>query len=161
MSKSEDKKPVELKADLVAASEKIAPGWKVDTSTGVMTLDAGVIESMLPEGQTLESHLEHQKTMDLIKHALGHSGSQVAGKTFKDNKNLEAITFHTPTGVGKNFMEGEFRRHGVSRPVGGGEATTYAGAISYVKHEVISTRTKAEWNHIKDQFKAAALELGL
>lgn len=159
--KTAEKKPVTFKADLLEASAKAASNWTVDGATGVMTLEAGVIETMLPEGQTLKSHLEHQEAMDLIKSALTHSGLKPAGEAFKANKDLETITFKVPT-FGKNYVEAEFRRHGISRPFGGvGEATTYAGAIGYSKHEVVSTRPKSEFVAMKDQFKSLAAELGL
>lgn len=157
---TEATKEITFKADLRESADTIVTVMHGDKETGVITVDASVIEKLMPEGQTLESHLAHQRTFDLISNAFALAGVEKSNELMAANKALESTSYKVPT-FGKNYLEGSFKRHGVSRAPGSAEVTNYVGAVGVAKHEVISTRTQSESKAIKDHFKAIALEADL
>lgn len=155
-------KSIEFKSDLVEIEKLIAPLLAINAETGNITLAEGVkdISAALPEGQTLESHLEHQKVMDLINNGVELAAVKMATEAMKKNPDLQQVSYEIPS-YGKSFFAGTLNRTGQSRAVGSTDVKEYKGCVSVAKHEVVSTRTKAEARSIRDYFKTLADEADL
>ena len=162
MSEAEKTNTIKFNNDLLEIEQKIAPLLKINGETGHITLADGVTDfaSLLPEGQTLESHLAHQKSMDLLEAGLELASVKMATEAMKTNKDLQQVSYEIPS-FGKNFFAGTLNRTGQSRAPGATEVKNYVGCVSVAKHEIVSTRTKSEFKNIKSYFKQIAEEAEL
>jgi hypothetical protein len=151
---------IKFRDDLIEAETKLRAHVIRDAATGTLTLPAGVIFENAPEGITEASYEAHKKFMDLQSNALTKLGSEEAVELFKDNKDLQQVTFHAPIHK-KDAYEGVFKRQGQSRNVRTGEVSNYVGSIGVGRINVVSSRTQAEWTAIKNNMKALAESAGL
>lgn len=156
-------KEIKFKDDLTSASKAFAPQFTADASTGALTLPVGaVFASEVAERfkVTEESYANHRQFDDLLNNSLTHAGSVKAVEMFKENPELQTVTLKAP--IWKNdAYEGVFNRRGTSRNPGDGTVTNYVGAVGVGRINVVSTRTKAEFQAIKQNFRTLAEAAGL
>lgn len=153
---------IKFKEDLLEMKEKIMEVAKanVDAATGTITLPADFVMSLAPEGLTAETHERDRKFFDLVNNAATLAGSEMAVDLFKDNKDLQTVSLHAPVWK-KDAYEGTFKRNGQSRNVKTGEVSNYVGSIGVGRITVVSTRTQAEMQAIKQNMRALAEAAGL
>ena len=156
-------KEVKFKEDLIAASKEFKPQFTADAATGTITLPAGaVFKSAAAErfNVTEESYANHRQFEDLLNNSLTLAGTEQSVDLFKENKELQTVTMKAP--IWKNdAYEGVFNRRGTSRNPGDGTVTNYVGAVGVGRINVVSTRTKAEAQAIKQNFRNIAEAAGL
>lgn len=157
---TQQKKAPEFKADLVESSKAAKDLLQIDAETGLITLKEGKSFADLVPQQTLDNLTSGMKEIDLAEHALLVAGTELAVESMKGSK-LQQASYSIPT-FGKNSMEAVFNRNGTKRGApGSGEVHQVAGVISVAKHEIVSTRSKSEYQAIKANFSSLAEEAGL
>lgn len=150
---------IKLRDDLVARREQLLPLWVGDKS-GSLVLPAEAAFIGAPEGVTPESYLVHKKHFDLFENASASSGAIKSVELFKENPELQTITATAPI-HGKDSFEATFKRNGTSRNPATGDVTNYVGSIGVARINVVSTRSKAESQAIKAEFRSLAETAGL
>lgn len=154
---------VKFKDDLLAGSKEATAQFTTDVATGNITLPADFafkseIASQL--GVTEEMYANVRLFTDLTNNALTHAGSTAAVEMFKANPELKTVTMKAPIWK-KDSFEGVFNRTGTSRNPKSGEVSSYVGAVGVGRINVVSTRSAAEYQGIKQNMKNMALAAGL
>lgn len=158
-TKTAENKPT-FKPELAELGGSLEGKLTIDGDTGIAVLDADAFKDHLPEGQTIDSLIAAQKTIDLFGNGLKLALVRAGVKTFQANKKLEQISLNAPT-FGSNAFEAVLRRNGESRAPGSTEVKAVKGVITVFKHEVVGTRPKAESTAIKNEFRNLAEAAGL
>lgn len=158
--KAAETKEIKFKADLDAFSDRVKPLFATDAATGGVTLPDSHYFDLAPAGITPESYLLHKEYHDLHDNGVTKAATEVAVPMFVENKELQTVTV-TAHIHGKDTYEAVLKRNGVSRNPGTGEVSNYVGSISVARSNIVSTRSKAESNNIKANFRALAESAGL
>lgn len=149
-----------FREDFTDLEAKLKPHFSVDSSTGVITMEAGKFFECAPEGMSEETYGRDRRYSDLFANVATKISSELAVDAMKKNKELQTVTVTAPIWK-KDQFEATFKRQGTSRNVKSGEVSTYAGAIGVGRLNVVSTRTQTEWAAIKNNMKSLAEAAGL
>lgn len=154
---------IKFKDDLVAGAAEFKAKFTTDSASGTITLPAdAVFGSDIAKnlGVTEEMYANVRHFTDLTNNALTHAGSTAAVEMFKANSELKTVAMKAPIWK-KDSFEGTFNRTGTSRNPKTGEVSNYVGAIGVGRINVVSTRSQAEWQGIKQNMKNMAAAAGL
>lgn len=151
---------IKFRDDLNALKEKLKPLYQKDATAGTLVLPAGTFFANAPEGLTEESYAINRNYTDLFNNAATLAESELSVEMFQGNKDLQTVTASAPIWK-KDAHEGAFKRTGTSRNVKTGEVSNYVGAIGVGRINVVSTRTQAEWQGIKQNMRNLAEAAGL
>lgn len=155
---------IKFKDDLVNGSQALRDKHVAsrDSATGTVVLGAGWLldESINPKGLTEEDIGDVLTLLDLGNNAGVHAGTHISTELFKANPDLQTVTMTGPV-YKKSTFEATFKREGTSRNVKTGEVSNYKGAIGVGRMNLVSTRTQAEWQGIKQNMRNLAEAAGL
>lgn len=146
---------IKFKDDLITVSDKFSPLISGNVAAAKLEAPDSVYFDHAPEGITPASYDLHRKWDDLFQNGMSKAGSEKSVEVFKANPKLEELTLVVPI-HGKDTYEATFKRHGTSRNPSSGEVTNYVGNLAVSRVNVVSTRTKAEAQAIKSNFRALA-----
>lgn len=151
---------IKWRDDLVQASAALKPQFTANAEAGTLVLPADAFFKDAGDLVTPQTYEAVHKHMDLFTNGATHAATELATEMFKAHPKLETITVSAPV-HGKDGYEAVLKRHGTSRNPSNGEVTPYSGSVAVSRINVVSTRTKAEANAIKTNFKALAEAAGL
>lgn len=159
-TKATESKEIKFKADLSEFAGKVTPLLATDSTAGTIALPDQAFFDLAPAGVTPESYKLHAEYHDLFNNGVTKAASEVAIPMFVANKELQTITVAAQI-HDKDAYEAVFKRSGTSRNPGTGEVSNYVGSVSVARTNIVSTRSKAESNNIKANFRALAEAAGL
>lgn len=151
---------IKFRDDLTQLTTTLKGAFVQDAASGTLVLPAGEFFKHAPEGLTEESYARDRQFTDLFNNAATRAASELSVDMFKGNKDLQTVTA-TGQIYKKDAYEGTFKRTGTSRNVKTGEVSNYVGAIGVGRINVVSTRTQAEWQGIKQNMRNLAEAAGL
>lgn len=151
---------IKFRDDLNDLTAKLKPLFTQDASAGTLILPAGAFFENAPEGLTEASYARDRQYQDLFNNAATRAASELSVDMFKGNDQLQTVTANGAIWK-KDAYEGTFNRTGTSRNVKTGEVSNYVGAIGVGRIKVVSTRTQAEWQGIKQNMRNLAEAAGL
>lgn len=151
---------IKFRDDLNTLKDKLKPLYQQDAAAGTLVLPAGTFFANAPEAVTEESYAAMRTYTDLFNNATTLAESELSVEMFKGNSSLQTVTASAPIWK-KDAHEGTFKRTGTSRNVKTGEVSNYVGAIGVGRINVVSTRTQAEWQGIKQNMRNLAEAAGL
>lgn len=153
---------IKFKDDLRTVADKAKELMRlhVDATTGVIAIPAGKSLELVEDGPDEDTVKKVHETEDLLTNAFTLAGSELGVEILAKNKDLKEVTVHAPI-LKKVTYEGTFKRTGTSRNVKTGEVSNYVGSIGTGRLNVVSTRTQAEWQAIKQNMRSMAEAAGL
>jgi hypothetical protein len=151
---------IKFRDDLTALKETLKPLYAQDSAAGTLVLPAGTFFANAPENVTEETYAAMRAYTDLFNNAATQAESELSVEMFKANSDLQTVTASAPIWK-KDAHEGAFKRTGTSRNVKTGEVSNYVGSIGVGRINVVSTRTQAEWQGIKQNMRNLAEAAGL
>lgn len=160
-AKTTEAKKFEAKADVAPIEAKAMEIIEM-TADGTPRFKEGTgLDNLLPDGVTSESLLAGQKAFEVAQVGIERAVARKAAEAMKANPELQQVAYQLPT-YGKSYLAGVLKRDGETRGAPGtDEIKKFKGHFVVRKHEVVSTRTKAEGDNTKGFFRMLAEEAGL
>lgn len=160
VNKAAETKEIKFKADLVEFGDKVKHLFASDATAGSLALPDTAYFDLAPAGVTPESYKAHAEYQDLFSNAVTKAATEASIPLFQANKELQTVTVTAPI-HDKDSYEAVLKRQGTSRNPGTGEVSNYIGSVSVARTNIVSTRSKAEVNNIKANFRSLAEAAGL